>query len=382
MRHVSDNERRARLAVRHALAPASRLGTPEAVAEAIIGLHSTEPATVYLSYWARSQSPERAHLERALYEERSLVKQLAMRRTLFAFPRALLPAALSSAAARVASTEQKRIARDVIKHGLASDGERWLKRICGHVLSVMAEYPDGLSARDLRKLLPELDIKVNTVRSAPSATTQVLTCLGAQGQIVRAANRGHWYTAQPRWTLMRHWLGEAPKPGEAADGYRELVQRWLQTFGPGTEGDLIWWLGATKKAVRTALAELSAVEVTLDEGACGWLLPDDLEETPDPGHWVALLPALDSTVMGWLSRGFYVQHHREKLFDRQGNAGTTVWVDGRVVGYWVQDTAGAVHLRLLDRVSARADRELKLEAARLTEWLGGIRLFTVLHNRT
>ncbi len=110
MRHVSDEERRARLAVRHALIPSSRVDSPEAVTQAMTVLHATEPATVYLAYFARSRSPEKAQLERALYAERSLVKQLAMRRTLFVFPRDLLPAALGSASARVASTERSRIA--------------------------------------------------------------------------------------------------------------------------------------------------------------------------------------------------------------------------------------------------------------------------------
>ena len=85
MRHVSDEERRARLAMRHALVPTARVASPEAVTQATTVLHATESASVYLSYWARSQSPHEADLYRALYGERSLVKQLAMRRTLLSF---------------------------------------------------------------------------------------------------------------------------------------------------------------------------------------------------------------------------------------------------------------------------------------------------------
>ena len=367
--------------MRHALAPTARVASPEAVTQAMTVLHATESASVYLSYWARSQSPHEADLYRALYGERSLVKQVAMRRTLFVFRRDLLPAAWGSASARVAEAERRRIAKAIVKAGIAADGKRWLQRVGAQVLSALAEYPDGLSALELRKLLPKLTIKVNTSASAPGTITQVLTYLGARGDIVRATNRGGWHTAQPRWTLMRYWLGEVLKPYKASDGYRELVARWLRTFGPGTESDLVWWLGATKSAVRVALSELAAVQVSLAGGAQGWLLPDDLAEAVDPGLWVALLPSLDPTVMGWQSRGFYLGDQRVQLFDTQGNAGTTVWVDGRVVGYWVQDGAGGVQLRLLEKVSAHAHRELKSEAMRLTEWLGGVRLSTVLGNR-
>ena len=83
VRHVSDGERRARLAVRHALAPAARVDSPEAATRPMTVLHATEPVTVHLSCWARTRSTTVADVDRALYGERSLVKQLAMRRALF-----------------------------------------------------------------------------------------------------------------------------------------------------------------------------------------------------------------------------------------------------------------------------------------------------------
>jgi hypothetical protein len=136
-------------------------------------------------------------------------------------------------------------------------------------------------------------------------------------------------------------------------------------------------LGSTKTVVRAALHDLDAVAVGLDNGTLGWLLPDDLDDVEDPGPWVALLPVLDPTVMGWKDRGFYLAGLSGQLFDQQGNAGTTAWVNGRVVGCWIQDDAGAVRVRLLQPVSNRARRELDTEASRLTEWLAGVRAATV-----
>ena len=376
MRHLCDDERRARLAVRHALAPASRLDSPEEIARAMTVLHATEPATVHLSCWARGRPIQIDDVDRALYQDRSLVKQLAMRRTLFVFPRDLLAAAWGSASARVAGVQRTRMAKDVVAAGLAPDGEQWLERARAEVLSVLAARPDGLLAIELRKLVAMIAVSVRPPAGNPWSAARVLTYLGARGDIVRATNAGDWRTARPRWTLARHWLGDAPQPCTAADGYRTLVHRWLRTFGPGTEDDLVWWLGATKTAVRAALAELAAVEVSLDRDTTGWLAPEDLDEAPDPGPWVALLPVLDPTVMGWHDRDFYLGPHGHRLFDAQGNAGTTAWVDGRVVGCWVQDGAGAVELRLLERVPARARRALRSEASRLTAWLGGARVPT------
>jgi Winged helix DNA-binding domain len=377
VRHVSDDERRARLAVRHALAPAFRCGSPEAATRAMTVLHATEPATIYLSCWARIPSFQVADLDRALYRDRTLVKQLAMRRTLFVFPRDLLPAVWPSASARVAAAERARIAKEVVKAGLAADGDEWMDRARAEVLAVLAGAPEGRSALDIRQAAPTVGVKVAAGPGEMWMAPRVLIQLGATADIVRGANGAGWHASRPRWTLMRNWLGEVPAPLSAAEGYREIVRRWLRTFGPGTEDDIVWWLGATKAAVRAALTGLDAEPVSLDEGATGWVLPGDLGETPDPGPWVALLPVLDPTAMGWKSRHFYLGPHVEQIFDRNGNAGATAWVDGRIVGCWVQDPAGVVEVRLLEDVPAAARRALAAEATRLTEWLGGFRVATV-----
>ena len=93
VRHIDDDERRARLGLRHALA--APVPDTLAAARAMTCLHATEPASVHLATWARSGA-SRDEVDDALYLERSIVKQLAMRRTVFAFPRELLPAVWGS----------------------------------------------------------------------------------------------------------------------------------------------------------------------------------------------------------------------------------------------------------------------------------------------
>jgi hypothetical protein len=374
---ITDDERRRRLAVRHGLATGHHVDSPEAATEAMTVLHATEPATVYLSCQARCPSVTVAEIDRALYDDRTLVKQLAMRRTAFVFPRDLLPAAWGSASARVAASERRAMAKDVVAAGIASDGDAWLDHARAAVLDVLDHAPDGMAASEIRQAAPAIDVKVSPSPYATWAAPRVLTHLGLTADIARGQNTSHWRVSRPRWTLMRRWLDEAPAPLDAAGGYRELVRRYLRSFGPATEADIVWWLGSTKSAVRTALAELEAVEVELDSGENAWLSADDLEPVDDPGSWVALLPVLDPTVMGWRTRDFYLEAGlRDQLFDRAGNAGTTAWVDGRIVGCWVQDDDAGVRVRLLERVSAPARRALEEEADRLTRWLDGERVST------
>lgn len=370
VRHVPDAERRARLGSRHALA--RRVDSPEDVTRSMTALHATEPASVYLSCWARTSSMQVSDVDRALYDDRSVVKQLAMRRTAFVFPRDLLPAVWPTASARVAATERNHVVRDVLAEGISDDGEAWLDRARAAVLAVLAETPTGLSAVEIRRAVPQLELPGSAVTAS-----RVLVQLGATADVMRGRNAGHWRTSRPQWTLTRNWLDVVPAVTTVEAGYREIVRRWLHSFGPGTEADLVWWLGGTKAVVRAALAGIGAVPVSLDSGDTGWLMPHDLDVVAEPEPWVALLPVLDPTIMGWYGREFYLSGHRRQIFDDRGNAGTTAWVDGRVVGCWVQDDAAVVRVCLLEPVPARVRRSLDAEAARLTQWLDGVRVGTV-----
>ncbi len=55
----------------------------------------------------------------------------------------------------------------------------------------------------------------------------------------------------------------------------------------------------------------------------------------EPAPWVALLPALDATAMGWSERSWYLGEHKAFLFDRNGNVGPdhlVRWPDRRGLG--------------------------------------------------
>lgn len=369
MRTVSDEERRARIGVRHALAvPAPGV---ELATRAVTCLHATEPANVYLSAFARSGA-SRDDIDKVLYDERRVVRQLAMRRTVFAFPRDLLPAARGSASARVALRVAARLAKDVELAGIASDGAAWVAMVCAEVLAAVRERP--ASTAQLRALLPELNRRVLTEGRFGGDTPiapRLLTVLAANGSVVRGLNDGGWRVSRPIWTSVEHWLDTDLEVLEEAAGYAELVRRWLWSFGPGTEADLAWWLGAAKGAVRRALADVGAVEVRLADGSPAWLHPDDTDEVTAAEPWAALLPALDPTTMGWQGRGFYLGDHAERIFDRNGNGGPTAWWNGRIVGGWTQDEDGAVVVVPAGPMPRGANKALALRAEELTAWLAG-----------
>jgi hypothetical protein len=343
----------------------------------MVCLHGTDPSTIYLSAWARVEGMTVDDLEHALYVDRSLVKHLAMRRTLFVFPRETLGFAQAGASNRVAEAERRRLIRDVENAGLYDDGEGWLGEASEQVLEALSGGREATSS-ELREEIPLLRGSIAYGEGKPwggqaPIGPRVLTTLSAAGQVVRGSNDGKWTISRPRWASMTAWLGEEIPPFSEAQGVAALVERWLRAFGPGTEADIKWWLGSTVAAVRRALSELDAVEVDLD-GQTGYLLPDDLEATDPVDPWPALLPPLDPTTMGWFEREWYLGSYKQQLFDTSGNAGPTVWWDGRIVGGWRQTDSGEVVMQLLEDVGVEGTSALEQESARLTEWLNGTRV--------
>lgn len=343
----------------------------------LVGLHATDPATPYVSLWARLPNFSIADLDTGLYRRRSLVKHLAMRRTLWVVRTRDLPLVQAAASNRVADNERRRLVADVQKAGIADDGQLWLDRACDAVVRYLTEHgPAG--ARQLRAALPEL---AGSYDPAPGKrwggetpiSPRVLTVLSVRGDIVRGPNDGTWMTSRPQWAAATHWLGRSRAVVSPEAARTDLVRTWLHSFGPATVTDVKWWFGNTVTWARHALRDVGAVDVELD-GTPGFALPDDLEEVAEPEPWGALLPGLDVTAMGWYDRDWYLGEHRSQVFDSNGNAGPTVWWNGRVVGGWTQDTDGRVELRLLDDVGRDAVAALTRRAEELTDWLDGVRI--------
>jgi hypothetical protein len=362
--------------VRHHLAATARAGVVE-VARDLVGLHGTDPATVHLAAQARMAVPEVAAVEAALYEDRALVRMLGMRRTMFIEPVELMPV-VQAACTDAIAVQQRRLLVDLIgRAGLAADPAGWVEEVGTAALKALAARGEAtaaeLAADDPRLAQQIVLAEGKTYEGRQSVASRILLLLAAEGRAVRGRPRGSWIGGQYRWSLVDAWLPDGLPAWSREDAQTELVRRWLAAFGPATVADLKWWTGLPMGQVRRAVAAAGAVEVDLD-GTPGLVLAGDLDPVPAPEPWAALLPALDPTTMGWAARDFYLGPHRPALFDRNGNAGPTIWWAGRVVGGWAQRRTGEVVLRLLEDPGADATTAIEAEAARLADWLGPVRV--------
>jgi len=379
MLRLSDDERRARLGSRHGLAT-PRARTPEAAADAVVALHGTDATSVFLGALARMEGGDVATVETALYEDRALLRVLAMRRTMFVASVDTAAVLLAACSRDVAARERKRLLTILAVAGVTGRGrsvERWLRGAEEAALEALARRGEATAAEiaaDDERLGTQLVLAPGTSYEARvSVASRVLTVLGAQGLVIRTRPNGTWTSTQYRWAALSSWhpgvTDHATEPARA-----ELAARWLAAFGPATVEDLRWWTGWTVRQTRAALNALPTAEVALDGGTTALVRAGDEEPAPRPAPWAALLPALDATTMGWKARAWYLGEHGPRLFDANGNAGPTVWWDGRVVGGWAQAPDGEIRIRLLEDPGADARAAVDAAAARIAAQVGGARL--------
>lgn len=377
---VTTAGRRARLARRHLLLPDARTDEVPAIADALVALHSSDPVSVYLSVLARMLTPDLAAVDRALYVDRTLVRHHAMRRTLWVTTPPTVRVMHAAATRSVAVTEHRRTVKILTENGVA-DPERWLEDARAQILDVLTEH-GPMPARELGRRVPELTrpLRLPPATSAVTqgAHTRVVAGLGFDGVLVRARPTGTWINGQYTWAPMRDWLPGGVGDLDEREAAAELTLAWLRRFGPGTSTDLRWWAGWSVATTRRALADAGAVEVGMEHGA-GWVAPEDpvldgVQEQEQP--WVAVLPGLDPTVMGWKERDFYLPAAAAPAWDRNGNAGPTIWVDGQVAGAWAQATDGTIRTHWFLDVPAARRAEAQERVEQLRQWLGATR-FTV-----
>lgn len=370
---MTTGQRRARLMTRHLLAAPATDVTE--VAESLVALHATDPATVHLSVAARLRKPVTA--EHALYEERTLVRMLGMRRTVFVVPAALAPVVQAACADDIARKQRKLLLQHLATAELDTDLDRWLAEVEEGAFAALCKR-GAAHAQQLADDEPRLRTQILMSQGKPYeartyVTNRVLFLLAAQGRIVRGRPRGSWLSTQYSWVPADSWLPGGIPALPAEEARVELARRWLRAFGPATVEDLKWWTGWTATQVKKALTVLAPAEVDID-GRPAIVLPGDVEPVTAPEPAAALLPALDPTPMGWLGRDWYLGAHQAELFDRTGNIGPTVWWDGRIVGGWAQRPDGEIAYRLLEDAYADAEAAIARKADQLREWLGAVRI--------
>lgn len=344
---VTAAEARAHVAAKQGLA-GSRLPAAADAVVATAGIYGTAP-TCYLSAAARVANFRLADLDALLYDKRSVIRLRCMRGMAYIEPVELVPVLFAC----TGEAPDKTLRRIGKYSGLGEDG---VQALAERVVAVLADRPP-MTVREIREALGA------DVPGAKEGLQFTVALLGRTGRVVRATVRGSWRSDNYAYALWDDWVGAPVERIDPAAARVELARRYLRAFGPATAADLKWWTGWTKRDTEAALAALGdeLTPVSLD-GVAAVVRTAELAELAVPRAASAaeaagsarLLPVWDSYLMAYATGAAgrarqVAEADYAKVYDKAGNATSTVIVDGMAAGVWELDPdAGRVTVAPFD----------------------------------
>lgn len=346
----------ARRMARHALTePATDLG-PAEIAGVMCGAHAQILSAAELSIGRRIAGAVRADVQRALWEDRTLVKTLGPRGTVHLLPTADMPMWTGALSALPSSVprhpEPVRFTAEQADEVIAAIGD---------ALAETELTVDELTNAIVERTGPWAGERtMEAFQDRWPRWRQVMGTAAHRGVLCFGPNRGRNVT----YTNPHRWLpGLRPDPGDEA--VRTLVTRYLYAYGPATSEHFARWLNIPpRRAVELfdGLAdELERVDL---DGEPSWVIAGDTE-TPEQSHeGIRLLPYFDAFVVAGQPRErLYPGAAATRALSPTGQAGNfpVMLVDGMVGGVWHQRRSGrklAITVEPLRPLTARQRREL------------------------
>lgn len=278
-----------------------RLSDAAAVVHAAAGIQAQEPLAAALSIRARSAGLLRGDVDRALVEERSIVRLWAMRGTIHLVP-SEDAAWLVDLLGPLGTTGSLRRLQQL---GVP---EQDVPRAIELIRQTLAEH-GPLTRAELMEPLSRAGI---TTDGQAAAHLPGLAAL--QGIVCNGPMRG----GKPTYVLRDDWLGRDLPRLSREQAVAELARRYVRAFGPAEPEDFASWSG-----------------LPLRDARAGWPKGGSPVAEPPARGDTRLLPAFDTYLLGYRTRDFCVPpEHARAVWPGGGIVRPTVVVDGRGVGTW------------------------------------------------
>jgi hypothetical protein len=357
----------ARRMARHALTePATDLG-PAEVAGVLCGAHAQVLSAAELSIGRRIAGATRADIQRALWQDRTLVKTFGPRGTVHLLSTADLPmwtGALSALPSSVpAHPEPVRFSAEQAEEVIAAIGDA----LADTELTV-----DELTEQIVDRTGPWAGERTMEAFQDRWPRWRQLTSTAAhRGVLCFGPNRGRKVT----YTNPHRWL-PGFRPDDADVALRSLVTRYLYAYGPATSQQFAKWLSIPPQRAVELFGQLAGeLEQVKVDGAPGWTLAGDTGTPAQPHRGIRLLGYFDAYVVASQPRErLYPGAAATRALSPAGQAGNypVLLVDGVVGGVWHQRRSGrrlAITVEPLGELSATQRRQLEDEV----ELVGAVR---------
>jgi len=165
---------------------------------------------------------------------------------------------------------------------------------------------------------------------------------------------------------------------------KELLQRYVTTFGPVTLRDIVWWTGLKASTVRNVLQSLTDQLCRLKvNGLDGtfWMPAKEVEElmamrgAEEVG--LELLPYEDLYLKGYKDRGRFVEAGSEHIFYSGSSAAPSILLNGRLIGLWSYGLLKRerVTFKLITDVNKEVLSLIEAKLAKVKEFLETLRKY-------
>lgn len=364
-----------RLAGQHLARPAPRSTLLDVLSE-VCGVQAQVASAARLSLAARVEGVTDSAIEKALLEDKSLVKTWAMRGTLH-----LVPARDLSLYVLVGSLHRIRNLRQWLARGGVNVTK--LESLSDSIVEALGEGP--LTRKEIAARVGDRHGK--TRAWIEQSWGGVIRQPVYQGRVCFGPTRGNEVT----FVRTENWLGPgavdtAGMSFEEAEA--ELTRRYLGAYGPATVRDFLYWSGFPAEPARRMweliLPETTEVSVA---GTKAVVLTRALEradhsrarktkkaKAEEGLPHVRLLPHFDVYLLGHRAKESVLgKPHYKKVFRNAGWISPVILVDGRVLGTWESERKGgtlSIGLRPFRPLDRATRKVLDQEASRLADSTG------------
>lgn len=325
----------------------------------INGLHATAPKTPYLSLFARNRDFMKEQLDEELYIKRNLGKIRCIRKTVYILLKEMIPIAYSATKKMVVLASEKYSQYlGVTRKQYYETSKSVLKILKG----------TGMTVKEIKRALKtELNISA------------IVNLMCDQGLLIRGNPRHGWKSNIHTYYLFEDYFPDIDLNAvDEARAKNLLVKRYLASFGPVTEKDVMWWSGFLKGEVKEILESLqdqvTQIEISDMKGSYSMLNSDlkSLQSLKIEKYVVNLLPSLDPYLMGYKDRERYLNpEYYNNVFDRSGNATSTILLNGKVIGVWdiAEKPKPLIKLFLFEEVERRVLKKVYLEGQKIGKFI-------------
>jgi hypothetical protein len=344
--------------------------------ERVLGVQAQVVSAAELAIGARVDGLKRADVQKALWEDRTLVKTWAMRGTIHLFAAEDLPMIV---AARCAGGSRFRLP-DFLHLGFTEAQYDEFLRAVPQVLGDGGDEP--MTREALANSVAE---RMKTPQVSKALLGSSWGTLWKPSMFRGELCFGPGESRAKSFVNPRKWLREW-KEWDPKEAQQEITRRYLRAYGPATSRDFsFWWDGGGtafgKRMFEQLGDEVEMVEVRVPgvsqgEGLRATALRSTLESMAKVkvAHSVRLLPMFDVYVLTQ-SRNLepvLAGEHKSKVFRPAAWVSAVVLVDGKIEGVWEYETRKGQTLVTVSMFAAPSQKvraEIETEAQRLEGFL-------------